>query len=638
MCGIAGFVAPPGCPTNEQLQRIAVRRMSASMSARGPDAEGLWVGEGVVLGHRRLAIIDLDSRSNQPMSFADGRYVLVFNGEIYNYRQLRAELEGLGEVFHTTSDSEVLLSLYSRMRERMLPQLRGMFAFAIWDSQLRELFLARDPYGIKPLYYARTKEGVLFASQVRALIASDLISTEIEPAGMAGFYLWGSVPEPWTILRGVMSLPAGSWMRIRSSIPSSPTMWHNIRESWNQAQIRCTEEEVRESVRSAVTDSVAAHLVADVPVSVFLSGGIDSGAIIGLTSQLGAKVEGVTIGFKEFERVEQDEAPVAASIASHYGFNHHIRHVKRAEFEEDLPRFVDAMDQPTIDGLNTWFASKAVAERGYKVVLSGVGGDELFYGYRIAREIPRLSRLTRPIAQFPGGRGLTRALVNALPVGKFHPKLQGVAEFMGSIEGEYFLKRGLFLPSELPQLMGTEAAREGLERLGGFPPGMIDTEAVNAEGAICLMDSTLYMRNQLLRDSDWASMAHSLELRTPLVDAVLLKAVEGLHTSFSGGRGKRFLAKAPLDPLPLKVINRPKTGFSVPMTEWLASAGGSSEWGLRPWTTTKEPWTRQWARIVMNAFLKSTKPKDIHLTGIPEAGPDIAKKGYEYAARTGTAE
>ena len=340
-------------------------------------------------------------------------------------------------------------------------------------------------------------------------------------------------------------------------------------------------------------------------MSVFLSGGVDSGTVIGLAAQLGAKVEGVTIGFREFERAQHDEAPMAASIASHYGFDHHIRQVTRAEFEEDLPRFMKAMDQPTIDGLNTWFASKAVAERGYKVVLSGVGGDELFYGYGMNREIPRLLRLTRCIAQLPGGRRLTKALVDALPVGKFHPKLKGVSEFMGSIAGEYFLKRGLFLPSELPQLMGSEAARNGLDRLGGFPPGMRWTEAANPEGAICSLDSTLYMKNMLLRDSDWASMAHSIELRTPLVDAALLEAVAALHTRFSNGRGKRFLANAPLDPLPLNVVKRRKRVLAVPMTEWLASAVENSERGLRPIANETEPWTRLWARVVMDAFLKS---------------------------------
>ncbi len=511
-------------------------------------------------------------------------------------------------MFHTTSDSEVLLALYSRMRERMLPQLRGMFAFAIWDSHLCELFLARDPYGIKPLYYAQTKEGILFASQVRALIASGLISTEVEPAGMAGFYLWGSVPEPWTIFRGVMSLPAGSWMRIRSSNPSLPVRWRDVRESWNQPQVRCTQEEVRDRVRSAVTDSVAAHLVADVPVSVFLSGGIDSGTVIGLAAQLGAKVEGVTIGFKEFERVALDEVPVAASIASHYGFDHHIRLVTRAEFEEDLPRFFNAMDQPTIDGLNTWFASKAVAELGYKVVLSGVGGDELFYGYGLTHEIPRRLHLTRRIAKIPGGRRLTKALIDTLPVGKIHPKLRGLSEFMGSLEGEYFLKRGLFLPFELPQLMGSEAAREGLERLGGFLPELSSKETATPEGTICMLDSTLYMKNMLLRDSDWASMAHSIELRTPLVDAALLQELEGLHTTFSDGRGKRLLASTPSDPLPLGVVNRPKTGFAVPMTEWLESTVKDSKSGLGPLTNEERPWTRRWARVVMDAFLESFTP------------------------------
>ena len=504
------------------------------------------------------------------------------------------------------------MALYARMGERMLPRLRGMFAFAIWDSQLRELFLARDPYGIKPLYYAQTKEGVLFASQVRALIASGLISTEIEPAGMAGFYLWGSVPEPWTIFRGVMSLPAGSWMRIRSSNPSLPVRWQDVRESWNQAQIRCTEEEVRERVRSAVTDSVAAHLVADVPVSVFLSGGIDSGTVIGLAAQLGAKVEGVTIGFKEFERVALDEAPMAASIASHYGFDHHIRQVTRAEFEEDLPRFIDAMDQPTIDGLNTWFASKAVAERGYKVVLSGVGGDELFYGYGLTREIPRLLRLTRRIAQFPGGRRLTKALVDALPVGKFHPKLKGVSEFMGSIEGEYFLKRGLFLPFELPQLMGPEAAREGLERLGGFPPGMSGTEAASAEGAICSLDSTLYMKNMLLRDSDWASMAHSIELRTPLVDAALLEAVKGLHTTVFQWTGEALFGKCAVRPATVECCQPAQNGLC--RTNDASGSSQPSKTGIGGYglsTNEKEPWTRRWARVVMDAFLKSFTPSGI---------------------------
>jgi len=578
------------------------------MSARGPDADGLWKGQGVVLGHKRLAIIDLDTRSNQPMMFSNGRYVLVFNGEIYNYRELRSELESQGESFQTTSDSEVILALYARMSADMLPRLRGMFAFAIWDVQSRELFLARDPYGIKPLYYAQTPLGILFASQVKALLASGLITPEIEPAGVAGFYLWGSVPEPWTTFKNVLSLPAGNWMIVRSSVPCPPVRWHDIGEAWNREQVALGERETQQRVRSAICDSVAAHLVADVPVSVFLSGGIDSGTIAGVLSELGAKVEGVTVAFDEFADGHQDEAPAAAEIAKHYKLKHHVRYVTRAEFEQDIPKFIEAMDQPTIDGVNTWFASKAVAERGYKVVLSGVGGDELFYGYALAREIPRRLNLARGVANFPGGRALTRTAIDAISLGRVHPKVRGLPDFMGSVEGEYFLKRGLFMPFELSRLMGSEGAQEGMKRLGGIPPVMNGYRSSTVGGQICMLDSTLYLRNMLLRDSDWTSMAHSLELRTPFVDATLLSALSSMHTMFRDGRGKRWLGGVPSNPLPASIANRRKTGFVVPMSEWLASAIGSVDLRLRPIPGTDKPWTRRWARIVMHAFLSSVVP------------------------------
>ena len=607
MCGIAGLVVPESGATNEIAHVDPVRRMIQRMNARGPDAEGIWSGPGAVLGHRRLAIIDLDPRSNQPMNFANERHVLVFNGEIYNYRELRAELESQGERFKTTSDSEVILALYARMGADMLRRLRGMFAFAIWDVQSRVLFLARDAYGIKPLYYARTASGVLFASQVKALLASGLISPEIESAGVAGFYLWGSVPEPWTTFKGVLSLPAGTWMTIQSSAVSEPVKWDDIGESWAREQSELGESEAQEKVRLAIRDSVAAHLVADVPVSVFLSGGIDSGTIAGVLSELGASVEGVTIAFDEFVNGKHDEAPAAAAVAKRYGLKHHVRNVTRAEFEEDIPKFMEAMDQPTIDGVNTWFASKAVAERGYKVALSGLGGDELFYGYGLTAEIPRRLNFARGVSNFPAGRALMKTAINTISLGKLHPKVRGLPDFMGTVEGEYFLKRGLFMPFELPWLMGVGAAREGMERLGAIPPLMNGNRPSNVSGQICMLDSTLYMRNMLLRDSDWTSMAHSLELRTPLVDAALLKALSGTHALFKNGNGKRWLAGVPSKPLPSNVTRRSKTGFAVPMTKWLESAV-RMDLRLRPIPGTEKPWTRRWSRIVMHSFLKSVLP------------------------------
>ncbi len=568
------------------------------MQARGPDAEGLWSGEGVVLGHRRLAILDLDARANQPMLSADGRYTIVFNGEIYNFRELRGELKSEGISFRTTSDTEVLLALFAREGERMLHRLRGMFAFAIWDTQSRELFLARDPYGIKPLYYSKTKDGMLFASQVKALLASGLVSKEREPAGLAGFYLWGSVPEPWTIYCDVFALPAGHWLRVRDGVPDAPVCWHDIRQHLRGPGKQPSAQELEEHLRQAVTDSVRAHLVADVPVSAFLSGGIDSAALAGLASGMGAKVEGITIGFDEFVGQHGDEVPVAAAIAAHYGLPHFVRRLSRAEFEQDIPHILDAMDQPSIDGVNTWFASKAAAERGYKVVLSGVGGDELFCGYPSFRQIPHTASIGKMITAIPGARALMGAPCAYLAKRLSKPKLAALPTYMDSLEGAYFLRRCLFLPEELPALMGADMARKGLARLGGSPPGMTQADARDGAAAVGLLESTHYLRNQLLRDSDWASMGHSLELRTPLVDAALLEALGPYVSGFAGGAGKAMLARSPTTPLPESIINRPKTGFSLPMAQWLSEATDQKAWGdLSMLAAPGTSWARRWAKI-----------------------------------------
>lgn len=575
------------------------------MRPRGPDAEGLWVGEAAALGHRRLAILDLDVRANQPMVSPDGRYVIVFNGEIYNFRELRLELEKGGATFSTTSDTEVLLALFARDGERMLPRLRGMFTVGIWDTRARELFLARDPYGIKPLYYKRTRDGLLFASQVKALLASGQVAAERESAGLAGFYLWGSVPEPWTLYRDVLALPAGHFVLVRDGVLQAPTCWHDIRIHWQGDEKRMPARDLQERVRQAVRDSVGAHLVADVPVSVFLSGGIDSGIVGGLISELGANVEGITIGFEEFVGRREDEVPTAAVTAAHYGLRHHARNISRAEFMGDVPRILNAMDQPSIDGVNTWFASKVAAERGYKVVLSGVGGDELFAGYPSFRQIPRAATLGKAISAIPGARSLMGIPCSYMARRFSKPKIAGIPAFMGTLDGLYFLRRAIYLPAELPMLMGAEMAQEGLSRLEGWPPGMARTEARTDIAAVGLLESTHYLRNQLLRDSDWASMGHSLELRTPLVDARLLETLGPYVASFVGGAGKVMLARAPLRPLPDAIIQRPKTGFSMPMAKWLTDAAErrvEDRVSLPNKAGTGATWSRRWATIVMEGW------------------------------------
>lgn len=581
MCGfLAAFSTAP-------LADAALHAGLAQLRARGPDGEGVWQEAGAWLGHRRLAILDLDTRAAQPMHSACGRYVIAFNGEIYNYRELRAQLQAQGVAFRTTSDTEVLLALFAIHGEAMLPQLHGMFALAIWDRQARRAFIARDPYGIKPLYLARVADGVIVGSQVKALLATGLVDTAPDAPGQAGFWLLGSVPEPHTGYRDISALPAGHCAWIEHGRAGAPQCWHDIGQHWRQAShAALPEAEVFGRVREALRESVARHLVADVPVGVFLSGGIDSGALAGLMVEAGAHgLTGVTIAYDEFAGRHEDEAPVAAAIAAHYGIAHHVRRVGREEFLADLPCILEAMDQPSIDGINTWYASKAVAELGLKVVVSGVGGDELFQGYESFDQLPKLVARWNALARIPGVPALARLVGRLQARRSGNLRWQHVADWARSLEGAWWLRRSLHAPQELSARMGAAAAREGLDGFAAQPWVQAMTGPLPADPRLALgqLESMTYLRNQLLRDSDWASMAHGVELRTPLVDAYLLQQLQPLLGNFHRFSNKRLLAQAPRNPLPEAIITRRKTGFGIPVARWLAEAGMGGETGSRGW-------------------------------------------------------
>jgi asparagine synthase (glutamine-hydrolysing) len=573
MCGLVALLGTPGSTFTLSTLQPALTRMHR----RGPDGEGQWSEPGVCMGHRRLAIIDLDARAAQPMQSQCGRYAIVFNGEIYNFRQLRGELESQGQTFATTSDTEVLLVLFAAHGAAMLPRLRGMFAFVIWDRIARRAFAARDPYGIKPLYYAQTSDGVMLASQVKALTSTGKVSSAPCARGQAGFWMLGSLPEPCTWYRDISALPAGHCAWIDDGKIGTPILWWDVAAAWRDAPAALPNlDEVRERVRSALRDSVGAHLVADVPVGVFLSGGIDSGALAGLMVEAGAqRLQGITIAYDEFAGTHNDEAPVAAQLAAHYGIQHHVRRVTRDEFTADLPRILDAMDQPSIDGINTWYASKAVAELGLKVVVSGVGGDELFQGYSTFQKLPRLVSLWGTASRLPGAMATARAATSWQARRSGNARWRHLPEWAQTMAGAWWLQRGLHSPTELPALMGPDRAAEGLK---GFSPDawieqMSGSLAPDAKLAVGQIESTAYLRNQLLRDSDWASMDHSVELRTPLVDAWLLRDVQPLLSAFGQFSQKRLLAEAPCNRLPETVTARRKTGFGIPVARWLAAPG-----------------------------------------------------------------
>ncbi|HKO58459.1 MAG TPA: asparagine synthase (glutamine-hydrolyzing), partial [Thermoanaerobaculia bacterium] len=517
----------------------------------------------------------------QPMR--RGELVIVFNGEIYNYQELRASLGGN---FTSHSDTEVLLRLYEKEGEQMLGRLRGMFSIALWDGARRRMLLARDPYGIKPLYYADDGGTIRVASQVKALIAGGRVDKQFDPAGAAGFFLRGTVPEPFTMYRAIRTLPAGSFAYVDANGMTEPRQYFSIAATLRDAVESAgsyTEKQRKELVHDAVLESVRYHMVADVPVGAFLSAGIDSTAIVALAKESGATdLQTMTLRFEEYRGRDNDEAPLAEMVARRYGVGHAIRDLTLAEFRDELPRIFQAMDQPTVDGLNSYFISKAAADLGLKVAMSGTGGDELFGGYTSFRDIPRWMPVTRVLSRVPHlGEGVYR-LNAALARRSRHvsPKMGEILRYGSSYAGAYLVKRGRFLASELPSLLGTEIAEEGLRRLDVL--GIIERAVTPDPGQpfarVAALESSLYLRNQLLRDMDWASMAHSLEVRVPLVDAHLLKRIApALVTRREWG--KQLLAEAPRPELPAEVRKRKKTGFTLPIKEWL----GQKEAGKRAW-------------------------------------------------------
>src|SRR5438067_6819710 len=394
MCGINAIYAyRSSAPAVDFDELIRTRE---AMHTRGPDAGGAWLSDDgrVGLGHRRLSIIDVSERANQPMHSAEGDMAIVFNGEIYNYRELAAELDG--ETLTTTSDTEVLLRMYRRWGAAMLRKLRGMFAFAIWDARERTMFLARDPYGIKPLYVADDGRTIRVASQVKALLAGGAVSRGQDPAGIVGFFLRGSVPEPYTMYEAIREVPSGSSISITPRGASKPRSYFSIAAALKDAvehRRHYDDEERAAVIRDAVTESVRYHLVSDVPVGAFLSSGRDSSTIVALAAETTASLQTVTLRFSEYAGTEKDEAPLAAQVARQYGTEHRTSTLSGEEFRAELPRALAAMDQPSFDGLNSYFVCKAAAELGWKVALSGTGRDELSGGHKTFRTIPRLRHL-----------------------------------------------------------------------------------------------------------------------------------------------------------------------------------------------------------------------------------------------------
>ncbi|PIB92155.1 asparagine synthase (glutamine-hydrolyzing) [Caulobacter sp. FWC2] len=586
MCGINGiFAYGAGVAPPQPRELLATRD---HMRARGPDGEGAWWSpDGLVgLAHRRLAVIDLADRAAQPMRLPEADLTLVFNGEIYNHRELRAELEARGERFVTQSDTEVILRLYAHEGVAMLRRLRGMFALALWDGRKGGLLLARDPYGIKPLYYADDGGAFRFASQVKALMAGGGVEDTIDPAGWVGFHIFGHVPEPFTLHRNIQAAPAGTAIWVGRDGVSAPAVYTSLARILAEAPP--PDAPLNEVLRGAALDSVRSHLLADVEVGLFLSAGVDSGALLDLMRQAGhGAPRALTLVYPDFSGDPRDEGPLAAAMAKAQGARHVLRRVDQAEFEADLPAILSAMDQPSIDGINTWFVAKAAREQGLKVAISGVGGDELLAGYSTFQTLPRLLRRARPFTHVPGLATFTHAALSVFAPGpvRRNPKVLGVLRHARSWGGAYMLRRAVRLPAELDAIMDPEMLRTGLERLNPVDrlDGLLEPDPGCDNGRVALLESRAYLRDQLLRDADWAGMAHGVEIRTPLVDIDLFRAVAPHIAGLSPGDGKRALANATELGLPMEVLKRSKTGFAIPAAHWALGPHGPDRVQSRRW-------------------------------------------------------
>lgn len=543
MCGIVGYLVKAGdsAPLSGALERLR---------PRGPDATGTWTSPDgqVSLGHTRLAIIDLSETGAQPMRDEATGNVIVFNGEIYNHPELRRELEQLGLRFRGHSDTETLLHGYGVWGTALFPRLRGMFAFAIYNARSREVVLCRDRLGIKPLYFATTERGAtVFASEVRALLP--WVGARVSTAGLAAYLQRGSCPHEKLLFEQIADFPSGCWAALR---PGAPVRLSRYWPTGVVADLDVDHNhtDAPREVRRLLEDAVSSHLLADVPVACFLSGGIDSSIIAAMAARHmgGRKLSTFSVGFAE---TAFDESKFARQMADLYGTDHHHITLSDADKLQFVSRAVDAMDLPSSDAINTYIVSDYVAGNGFKVVLSGLGADEVFGGYPIFRDYS----MVRTAAGIP--RWL-RSLIMA--TGKARHLLDDVPrEKDGEMLSMWWRRTW---PGRKLRNIGFEAPNFTREPA----PPLRDAMAELSWGEI-----SHYMRDTLLRDSDAMSMAHSLEMRVPFLDTPLVTRVLAYpaRVKFKADRPKDLLLRATQDLLPEEIWNRPKMGFSLPMRPWM---------------------------------------------------------------------
>ncbi len=642
MCGIAGAVFWTR-PSGRRTPAGIVQRMTDSLAHRGPDGAGIVDCRAIederqaavaVLGHRRLAIIDLSDRAAQPMASPRQPLWLTFNGEIYNFRSIRSQLEGLGRRFHSDSDTEVILQGYEQWGEAVVERLRGMFAFALWDAANERLFVARDRLGIKPLYLYRTADGVLFASEIRALLASGLVAKSLDRVALAQYLAHQTVPAPRTLIDGVRAMLPGSVESFRADGTAVQRQYWDLLDSADRHVARDTADDARDRVRHLLEESARLHLVSDVPVGVFLSGGIDSTTVAALVKRAGVTPRTFCVSFPG---TSFDEGPHAREVADAIGADHVDMPLTETEFRRRLPEALASVDHPSGDGINTFVVSQAVRHAGIKVALSGLGGDELFGGYPSFARLRRIAGYARlwKWSPEPVRRAAAATLRGVGGSSVLSSRMAALLETDASLPYAYPLMRQLFSPARRAALLDVDEIKGARERDADPYVALLERAVAGHPDAssmslVSYAEARTYMHDVLLRDTDQMSMAHGLEVRVPLLDHCLAEYVMGLSESVkqAAGTPKRLLLESLSTALPASV-RRPKRGFVLPLDPWMRAelrpfcehhlgADGLSQRGILNADAVQSvwqsfiandgtvSWSRPWALVALNAWLEST--------------------------------
>lgn len=623
MCGINGIYGLEGLSHPEGI----VQRMNDAMAHRGPDAGAVHRDGNIAFGHRRLSIIDLSEAGNQPFFSADGRYMIVYNGELYNYIELKEELKNFE--FKTDTDTEVILAAYQTWGRACLQRFNGMFAFAIWDKEKSKLLIARDRMGIKPLYYAQVNHHFIFASEIRSILKSDLVERKLSKNGLVDYLRYQTVHQPNTLVEGINSLPSGHYIEIIDNEQSMAPYWE-ANKQYNHLAANQGIKEVKETIRTTLSDSVRIRMRADVPFGAFLSGGIDSSIIVGLMAEQSSHpVKTFTVTFDESEF---SEAAFAATIAEKFGTEHTDIRLKASQFLEMLPDALQAIDHPSGDGPNTWIVSKVTKEAGVTMALSGLGGDELFAGYPVFKQYSTMMERKWLMSFPPNIRRMGSSLLKAAKPGVSSDK---IAEILDQdyldLEHAYPISRLIYLDDRIAKILGTRELPENAIR-----KMMRENVAFGSPGfempflsKISFGEMFGYMQHTLLRDTDQMSMAHALEVRVPFLDHRLVEYVLGVNDRMKYPHTpKKLLVESFAELLPPEVVNRPKMGFTLPWSLWMKNELKEfcetrlQELGARPQFDTRElfslweqflnddkriSWSRIWPLVVLEDWMQKNE-------------------------------